>query len=110
VGISPVAISAPVGLTLSIRITPGDVNFGWTANGAAYYNIYYSTQPDLNPLNGTLFNGAATPASTLISGLDSTVYYYFIVTAVDVNGNESVGSEVMSIRPIGVAKPLPPGE
>jgi fibronectin type 3 domain-containing protein len=74
---------------------PGNsqVTIAWTAvTEATSYNIYRSTTPGVTPANGTKIADAANPFVQF--GLVNNTAYYFIVTAVNANGESTPSSEV----------------
>ena len=69
----------------------------WTAvTGATSYNIYWSTLPNVTKTIGAATEGLLTLTTTvtLINGTK----YYFVVTAVNANG-ESMESNELSATP-----------
>ena len=97
----PNLTSPPAPPTLS-SATPGDgnVTLTWTAvTGATYYNIYWSTLPDVTKTIGAATTGlsATLPLTTAVTLANGTTYY-FVVTAVNANG-ESVESNELSATP-----------
>ena len=84
--------AAPTGVTA----TPGNglVTIAWTAvPGATSYNIYWSTASGVTPLNTiNRIVGAANPY--ILTGLSNGATYFFVVTAVNGNGESTTSSEV----------------
>ncbi len=76
------------------------VTLSWTGNPiAVYYNIYYISE--LNGTKVTKSNGikiSSDKASFVVTGLDNNITYYFVVTAVNKDG-ESVESAQVSAKP-----------
>jgi hypothetical protein len=71
----------------------GQVTIAWTAvSGATSYNIYWSTTSGVTAANGTKITGAASPYTQ--PGLINNATYYYIVTAVDGNGESTPSSQV----------------
>jgi len=74
-----------------------------TDNRAAGYKIYYKTDVAGEPYNGTGAAEGASPVdvqnvtSKVLTGLDPTKTYFFVVTAYDAAGNESDYSNVVKI-------------
>lgn len=93
-GSSDIKPAAPAGLTA----TPGNgsVSLKWdAADGAAYYNIYYSESKDSNfNLHSTVKANSFT-----VSNLNNGTTYYFKVTSCNENGEESAYSETVSATP-----------
>jgi hypothetical protein len=91
----------PAAPTLS-SATPGNgnVTLGWTTvTGATSYNIYWSTLPNVTKTIGAATIGLSTtpPLTTAVTLANGTTYY-FVVTAVNANG-ESVESNELSATP-----------
>jgi fibronectin type 3 domain-containing protein len=85
--------AAPTGVTA----TPGNgqVTIAWTAvSGATSHNIYWSTASGVTAANGTKITGATSPY--LQSGLINNTTYYYVVTAVDGNGESTPSSQVIA--------------
>jgi cellulose 1,4-beta-cellobiosidase len=86
----------PTGVTATTG--DGQVTISWTAvPGATTYHIYWSTYSGVTPLNGFLKAGAATPSYTH-KGLSNGTTYYYVVTAVNGNGESSASAQV-SVAP-----------
>jgi lysophospholipase L1-like esterase len=60
--------------------------------GATSYNIYYSTTTGVTKVTGLLVSGVTNPK--VINGLTPGTPYYFIVTAVNANGESAESSQV----------------
>lgn len=90
------------GFVSGVTATPGNgsVTLSWNpVTGATSYNVYYSTNPNVAPtstsnLIGTLSQIGLTNTSTTITGLTNGTLWYFIVTAVTVNGESSPSTTV----------------
>ncbi len=90
------------GFVSGLTATPGNgsVTLSWSpVNGATSYNVYYSTNPSVAPtavsnLVGTLSQPGLTNTSTTITGLTNQTLWYFIVTAVTMNGESSPSTTV----------------
>jgi len=103
-GFNPSGDVTPPAAPQDLVGTPGDQTVGltWTANAEqdlAGYNVYRSTSspvPLTTPINGAIpvVNNAYGEA-----GLTNGVTYYYVATAVDTSGNESGGSNEVSVIP-----------
>ena len=88
------------------------VTLTWAAaTGASSYNLYYSTEFDVNKSTGTRVSGVASPF--VLGGLTNRTAYYFVVTSVS-GGGESSGSPQQSAtpvatRPVQAMLPIPGG-
>ena len=72
----------------------GQVSLSWVAaDGAAAYNVYYSTQPGVGK-NGIPQLSNLTGNSCIVSGLANDVVYYFAVTAASSSGMSAPSNEV----------------
>jgi len=96
-----IAPAAPTGLTA----TAGDaiVNLSWTANTESDlvgYNIYRSTTP------GSGYTKVNTQLVAAVSyqdaNLTNNTNYYYVITAVDAVGNESVKSAEIAVKPVAL--------
>jgi glycosidase len=86
--------ATPAGLHVTSE-TSGQISLAWTGvGGAAGYNVYRS------PVSGggrTKVNGAAITGTTFDdTGLQNAFTYYYVVTALDDQGNESAPSNEAS--------------
>jgi hypothetical protein len=98
--------SAPAAPTnLSATAGDGQVSLSWTASsGAASYNIYRSTT------SGSYSNppiGSSTGTSYTDTGVTNGTTYYYVVTAVDSNGESGYSNEA-SATPQAPTAPAPP--
>ena len=93
--IAPISALQDAPTNVTATVSSSQITVSWSeAQGASYYNIYYSDQSDV----GT--------GSNRISGVSSTTYtfsnlsdgqlYYFVVTAVSTTGVESQVSSMVS--------------
>ena len=82
----------------------GQVNISWSAvTGATSYNIYYGTAVGVTTGAGTKVAAVTNPQ--MVTGLTNSTPYFFVVTAVNANGESSTSSE-KSATP--AATPQPP--
>lgn len=89
------APAEPIGVTAAPG--NGQVTISWTAvPGATSYNIYWSTVSGVTPANGIRIAGVTTPYTQ--AGLSNGTTYYYVVTAVNGNG-ESTASIQVSVAP-----------
>jgi len=95
------APAAPTGVTATAG--KGKATIAWTAvSGATSYNVYWSAAAGVTPVNGTKMAGVVSPYDK--TGLDNGTTYYFVVTAVNANG-ESAASSQASATPVFVPPP-----
>ena len=83
----------------NLVVTPGNsrVSVNWSAvESASYYNVYYSQNPNMEPLSTS--NMSTLTTSKEIYPLQNGSTYYFQVRAVS-TGSEGPGSEVVSSTP-----------
>jgi fibronectin type 3 domain-containing protein len=86
--------AAPTGVTA----TPGNsqVTIAWTgAQSATSYNIYWSITSGVTPANGTQIANATTPY--IQGGLANGTTYFYVVTAVNGNGESAPSAQVSAI-------------
>ncbi len=82
---------APTGVAASAGYSSATIS--WDAvSGAISYNIYWSTTAGVTPANGTKIAGATFPY--LQTGLTNGITYYYVVTAVNANGESAPSSQV----------------
>ena len=85
------APSAPTGVTATAG--NGQVSISWSpVSGATSYNIYWSTATGVTKTTGTKITGATS--SYTHTGLTNGTTYYYVVTAVNSNGESSESSQV----------------
>lgn len=100
----------PPDVPTNIRATAGvnQVTVSWSSvAGATSYNIYYATTAGVTT-SGTNLAGATSP--WIVSGLTNGTMYYFVVTAVNANGESGVSVEVSATPAAAVTlPPLAPG-
>jgi fibronectin type 3 domain-containing protein len=95
--------SAPPAPPETVSAAPGigEVTLNWSdVTGATSYNVYRS---QISPVTKTGTKTTVTDNAVVVAGLDNGIKYYFVVTAVDANGESAVSVEV-SATPV-----LPPG-
>ena len=84
----------PTGVTAGA--SSGQVTINWdNATGATLYNLYYSQTPGVTIDNGTPLPGVTSPC--VVSPLTNGTQHYFVVTAVNANGESVVSSEVSAV-------------
>jgi uncharacterized protein YccT (UPF0319 family) len=96
----------PNPIPTGVTATPGDgqSTIAWPAvTGATSYNIYWSTTTGVTPANGTKIASATDPYT--LAGLTDGTTYYFVVTAVNSNGESAASSQVSCTA----GQPVPPG-
>jgi hypothetical protein len=83
--------SAPTGVQATAGNT--EVTISWSpVTGATSYNVYWSTASGVTPASGTKIAGATSPY--VQTGLTSGTTYYYVVTAVNANGESLASSQV----------------
>jgi fibronectin type 3 domain-containing protein len=108
VSATPTANPPPAPTGISAMAGDGAVAILWSAvAGATSYNIYYSTTTGVTKTTGTKVPGVITSSPKIVSPLNNGTTYYFVVTAVNANG-ESTESSQVSAAPAALAPPLPP--
>lgn len=96
---TPVALAVPTGVSATARDANNTVN--WSAvNGAASYNLYWSTTSGVDKTNGTKISLANRPQAH--TGLVNGTPYYYVVTAVSSAG-ESAESAQVSATPVAAS-------
>src|SRR3989338_269327 len=94
------APSAPTGVLATAG--SGQVSISWSSvSGATSYNIYWSTSSGVTKTTGTKISSATSPY-THTGRTNGTVYYY-VVTAVNDNGEGGESAEV----PVTPWAPIP---
>lgn len=98
------APAAPTGL--SATAGNSQVVLSWnTISEATSYNLYWSTTSGVSKTNGTKINGATSQYTH--SSLTNGTTYYYVVTAVNSNAEESSESSQASATP-SLSPPQPP--
>jgi hypothetical protein len=95
-----------------IQLTAADsqVTVSWTApsiGSPTSYNVYYGTAPGVTTTSGTKVPLADASTSKTVTGLTNGTPYYFVVTAVNANGEGGISSE-KSATPNPTAAPGAP--
>lgn len=81
---------APTGLTAAAGISL--VTLTWaTVDKATSYNLYWATVPDVTKANGTKLTSNANPYAHSNLTIGNT--YYYVVTAVNANGESAISNE-----------------
>jgi fibronectin type 3 domain-containing protein len=100
------ALPEPTGVTAAPG--NGQVTIAWTTvSGATSYNIYWSTTPGVTTANGAKITGATSPY--VHTGLINGTIYYYVVTAVDGNGESTPSSQVSAIPSVTPTPAAPTG-
>jgi fibronectin type 3 domain-containing protein len=87
----PVAPAAPTGV--SATLVGGQATIAWTpVSGANFYNVYWSTTPGVTAASGTQITGATNPYTQTLQ--TNGVTYYYVVTAVNNNGESAASTQV----------------
>jgi len=104
----PLLPAVPTGVSATGR--DGNNLISWTsfspASGVTSYNVYWSTTAGVNETNGTKIPFVKNPWAHTGLPNDGTAYYY-VVTAVNING-ESVVSAQVSATPAAAAAAVDP--
>ena len=106
--INPGPPSVPAGFTAVDAGSGGALVLSWQPNAERdlkSYNVYYGSLPGLYPTKLT-FGGGVT--STLLTGLQNGVRYYFVISATNTSGNESGQSAPVSAVPHLIEGIAPP--
>jgi predicted phage tail protein len=107
------AFAPPTGLAAAAGDTK--VRLSWTTpvsdggSSVISYNVYITAAPGVQ---GATVKGSTTSNDVTVTNLTNGTVYYFMVTAVNANGNESPFSTEVSAEPVAatelrVAAPLP---
>lgn len=84
----------PTGVTATGGINT--VTLAWNAvNGADSYNVYWSSAPGVTPASGTKITGATSPLQH--EGLFVSQTYFYVVTAVNNDGESVASSQVATV-------------
>ena len=95
---APTSVSADAG--------PGQVTISWNnVTGATSYNIYHSTTSPVSKVTGTKVAGVTSPS--VVTPLDNGTTYYFVVTAVNADGESADSSEVSATPTVNLPPDAP---
>ena len=84
----------PTGVTAAAG--PGEATINWSGvTGATSYNVYYSTTTGVTKITGIKVAGVSSPK--VVTGLIRGTPYYFVVTAVNSDGESVESSQVSAI-------------
>ena len=101
----PTVPAAPSGV-----ITSGgtkQVTISWNAvSTATSYNVYYASSPGVTKANGTKLANVVTPA--VQTGLSDASTYYYIVTAVNSNGESAASVQMVATTLSATPSPTVP--
>ena len=103
-----IILGSPPSALTGVTVIPGEgqATISWNAvSGATSYNIYWSTISGVTKTSGTKISGI-TSTSYTHTGLTNGTTYYYVVTAVNSNG-ESVESHQVLVIPPQVPISLP---
>lgn len=104
VSATPTATPPPLApIITNVEAGDGYVNLYWdppaTHTGSVTYNVYYATTMGLTKSTGTSPSSARgiTDTAGQMASLTNEVKYYFVITAVDDNGESTESNEVWAI-------------
>jgi hypothetical protein len=97
----PVAIVTPVPPSVAISYTSQGATLTWTGNGS-FYNVYRGTS---SSGNYSLVANALTNTSYVDRALQNGTAYYYVVTALDILGEESGYSAQVEAYPASTTPP-----
>jgi hypothetical protein len=97
----PVAIITPLPPSVEVSYTSQRATLTWTGNGS-FYNVYRSTS---SSGNYSLIANAITNTSYVDSALQNGTAYYYVVTALDILGEESGYSAQVAAYPASTTPP-----
>jgi PKD repeat protein len=90
----PTVLAPPSGVTATAG--DGQVMIRWDeVTGATSYNLYWSTSPGVSKQNGNRIEGVTSPFTH--SGLINGTTYFYVVTAVDKNGESAESNQVSAV-------------
>jgi cellulose 1,4-beta-cellobiosidase len=96
--VAPVSTLQEAPTNVTATVSSGQITVSWSAaQGASYYNIYWSDQSDVG-IGSSRISGVSSTTYTFANLSDGQLYY-FVVTAVSSSGVESQVSYVVSASP-----------
>jgi len=93
----PAAPANLIATNAASGLESGQIYLDWTEIAGATYNIYYGTAKNITKNSESLLASGGTEAGFLVSGLTRGKTYYFVVTAVNANGESAESNEVSMI-------------
>jgi hypothetical protein len=98
--------AAPVGVAATAG--SGQATIGWdNVTGATSYNIYYDNTTGVTKATGTKITGVTSPR--IVTGLTNGTPYFFVVTAVNADGESVESSQVTATPTAAPATAAPAG-
>jgi hypothetical protein len=100
--------SAPTGLTAA-AVSSSAIGLNWTAVTPpanctiSSYSVYSSTTSGFTPSSGNLIASGVTSVSYTNSGLAASTTHYYVVEAVDADGNSAASAQATATTQAGVS-------